>query len=335
MTTPNTLADIRAKIRRITARPSTDQITDAQIDEYINTYYLYDLPESLRLLKLKDTFTFTTVPNIEVYQFDNTNYITCEGPAYAAGQQIQVLQDLDLFYREWPKINFIQQVSTGNGTNGPYTGTITNVPFMRSINPVGTPPFNFIGTDIRVLLSATTGGATAVSAYDDGVGGFIDTTTRIPLAGTIDYVTTGNFTITFNAPVPAGQPINASTIPFVGALPRSICFYQNQFYLRPIPDKSYLVEINAFRYPTALTDSLGGPNVPELAFWWQLIAYGAALKILVDNADFENATAFRPYFEEQLLLVQRRTIKQLSIQRASTIYSDQSNNGFSNFFPYY
>ena len=335
MTVPNTLADIRGKIRRITARPSTDQITDAQIDEYINTYYLYDLPESLRLLKLKDTFTFTTIPNVEVYQFDNENYITCEGPAYAAGQQIQVLQDLDLFYREWPKINYIQQVSTGNGTNGPYTGTITNIPFMRSINADGTAPRNLVGTDIRVLLSAQTGGASAVGAYDNGNGGFIDNFNRAPLVGTIDYVTTGNFTITFSNPVPAGQPINASTIPFVAGLPRSICFYQNQFYMRPIPDKAYLVEINAFRYPAALADLPGGPDVPELGFWWQLIAYGAALKILVDNADFDNATAFRPYFEEQLLMVQRRTVKQLSIQRSSTIYSDQGQNGFSNFFPYF
>ncbi len=295
------------------------------------------MPESLRLLKLKDTFTFTTVPNVEVYPFDNVNYITCEGPAYAAGQQMQVLQDLDLFYREWPKINYIQQVATGNGTPGPYTGSITSVPFMRSINPAGTNPPNFVGTDIRVLLSATTGGSTAVSAYDNGAGGFIDATTKAALVGTIDYTTKSlatNFTITFNAPVPAGNAINASTIPFVGALPRSICFYQNQFILRPIPDKAYLVEINAFRYPAAFV-SANPAQTPELNFWWQLIAYGAALKILVDNADFDNATAFRPYFEEQLLMVQRRTIKQLSIQRSSTIYSDQGTNGYSNFFPYF
>ncbi len=53
MVTPNTLADIRKKVRNLTARQADEQITDAQIDQYINTYYLYDMPESLRLLKLK------------------------------------------------------------------------------------------------------------------------------------------------------------------------------------------------------------------------------------------------------------------------------------------
>ena len=44
MGAPSTLADIRSKVRRITARPSALQITDAEIDNYINTFYIYDFP---------------------------------------------------------------------------------------------------------------------------------------------------------------------------------------------------------------------------------------------------------------------------------------------------
>ena len=327
---PNTLADIRAKVRRLTARVYPDQISDAEIDNYVNTYYLYDMPEALRILKLKDTFTFTTIPNVEVYPFDNNNYVTVEPPCFVMGQQVQYFQDPELFYRMWPKSNYVQQVAVGDGTAGPYTGTITGTPFMRSINPTG-----IIGRDIRVMFSANTTPTSSVpaqaqTAYDNGNGGFIDANTNAPLVGTINYQT-GAFTINFSGGIPAGTQINASVIPYAPSAPRSICFFQNQFFMRPIPDKAYIVEVNVFRYPTQFFNST---DTPELKYWWQLLAYGAAIKILVDNGDFENAQSYQPYYEEQLRYVQRRTLKLLSTQRSSTIYSNQGQFPYSNLYPY-
>lgn len=328
MGVPNTLADIRTKVRRLSGRPSSDDISATEIDQYINTYYLYDMPESLRLLKLKDTFTFTTQPNVEVYPFDNAQYITVEPPCYVRGIQAQYFQDLDLFYREWPKDNYIQIVSVGDGTAGPFTGVVTGTPFLRSVNISAT---SVIGRDVRVLFSANTSGSTATSAIDDGNGGFVDATTGIALVGTIDYIT-GAFTITFSSAIPVDENINASVIPYAASAPRTICMYQNQFYVRPIPDKAYIVEINAFRYPTSL---INNGDQPELDFWWQLLAFGAARKILIDNADFESVAAMEPYFLEQLAYVQRRTIKQLTNQRASTIYNNSgSGYPYSNLYPY-
>lgn len=327
MPVPNTLADIRLKVRRITARSSATQITDNEIDNYINTYYLYDMPEALRLLKLKDVLTFYTQPLIEVYPFPNDDYISVEGPAYVGGQQIQYFQDNDLFYREWPKINFIQQVSSGNGTAGPYAGQITGTPFLRSVNNFNNP--GNVGKDVNVIITANTASSSAVIALDNGIGGFVDPT-GVPLIGTIDYAT-GLFNVTFLAVVPAGAQINAETIPFVASLPRSMLFYQNQFFMRPVPDKAYVVQINAFRFPTQLVNAA---DTPELKQWWQLLAYGAALKILEDNADFDNVTRFREYYQEQLLYVQRKTIKQLTNQRSSTIYSNQGSYPYSNLYPY-
>lgn len=331
MVVPNTLVDIRAKVRKLTARLSPDQISNAEIDQYVNTYYLYDMPESLRLLKLKDIFTFTTNPNQEAYPIAaqqsllNDSYMTFEPPAYVGGQLIQYFQDVTEFYNQWPKNNYIQQFSTGNGTNGPYTATLTGTPFMRSINPLVKP-----GRDIRTLFSANITTSTTTSALDDGNGGLFDPATGLPLVGNINYIT-GAINITFAAVVPAGVAINATTIPYTASWPRAMLFYQNQFIMRPIPDKAYIVEINAFRYPTAL---LANNDQPELAFWWQLLAYGAARKILVDNGDYENVQAQEPYFLEQLAYVQRRTLKLLSTQRAQTIYGGQGSAPFSNLYPY-
>jgi len=339
MVTPNTLADIRSKVRLLTARSSVNQITDAQIDQYINTYYLYDMPESLRLLKLKDTLTFTTIPNVEVYPLPDDLYMTIEPPCYVGGQLAEYFQDIQTFYMQWPKINYIQMINVGNGTPGPYVGYITGYPFMRSINPSQNDPpntTNIEGKDIRVMFSVDTTGATAsppeaITAFDDGNGGFIDATTGAPLVGSTINYETGQYSITFLNVVPNGAQLNASVIPYQASIPRTICFYQNQFFCRPIPDKAYIVEINAFRYPTAL---INDGDIPELAFWWQLLAYAAARKILVDNGDYENAQAQEPYFLEQLAYVQRRTLKLLSTQRAQTIYSGQGSFPFSNLYPY-
>lgn len=324
MTVPNNLTAIRQKVRNLTARNSVQQITDAEIDGYINTYYLYDMPETLRLLKLKDVFTFITIPNVERYPFPNEKYVTVEGPAYCAGQQLNYFQDNDQFYRQWPKINDIQIVATGNGTAGPYTFTIPGIPFMQSINTTALAT-NAIGTDVRVLITANVANFTSVNVIDDGVGGFIN-----GVVGTINYIT-GAVTVTFPLAVPAGTQINANTIPYVASLPRAMLMFQNEFILRPIPNSSYIVEVNAFRFPTALANA---SDTPELNQWWQMLAYGAALKVLIDNGDTENADKVRPYLEEQLRMVQRRTIKQQTNQRSCTIYNNYGYYSYSNFYPF-
>ena len=69
----STLTAIRIKIRRLTRSPSQALITDAQIDDYINTFVLYDFPESLRLFTFRTTLTFYTQPNIDTYETDTVD----------------------------------------------------------------------------------------------------------------------------------------------------------------------------------------------------------------------------------------------------------------------
>lgn len=49
----STLAAIHEKVRRITRTPSMAQLTDAQLDQYINTFVLYDFPSNIRLFPLR------------------------------------------------------------------------------------------------------------------------------------------------------------------------------------------------------------------------------------------------------------------------------------------
>ena len=345
----NTLADIRNKVRRITARPSAAQITDAQIDEYINTFYIYDLSEHLHLQNLRYNYQFITNANQPVYDFPKEFYLTNMPPVYIGGYQSYMTQSRENFFRINPKLMFMQQsAATGNGTAGPYNIQLTSTPVVPGFKP--NPPGAYVSsavTDIaakdinwNVRVSAIGPNGVTVSLTDDGgstdptgLGLLFDPTdvstnsTTVLSPGWINYQT-GQIVINFFSylgavtAIPIGNPINVQYTPYVASRPQSVCFFQDQFILYPVPDQAYQVSFEAYKYPTEL---LNAGDSPQLNEWWQLLAYGAADKIFADNADFENMAKFRPLLDEQMRLVMRRTIVQQTSERTSTIFTEQSN----------
>lgn len=363
MAVPNTLQDIITKVRRITGRPSTTQISDSEIVNYINTFYIYDMPEHLRLESLLVNFEFTTTANIPVYDFATDVYLTNMPPVFIAGYQSYMTQSRQNFFRINPNLNFLQQaIYTSSGLVGPYTGQfLTNLPIMPGFKP--NPPgaysdatlanndiaakflnWNFI---VSALGSpdATSGISPSYTLVDDGQGNlFAATDTSVNPAGrrgTINYITGAltitNFVDATGAPViiPSGNPINAQYIPYVASRPQSVVFFQDQFIVYPVPDQAYTISFEAYKYPTAFL-ATNTAATPQLNEWWQLLAYGASDKIFADNADFDNLQKFRPLLEEQMRLVERRSIVQQTSERTSTIYTEQSGgarqNAFGNLF---
>lgn len=357
MTFPSTLADIRTKVRRITARPSVTQISDAEIDNYINTFYRFDMPEHLRLQNLRYNHQFTTTANIPVYDFPRDLYLTEMPPVFIAGYQSYMTQSRENFFRINPTLNFLQQsVYTGNNTTGPYTGQfLINTPITPGFkpNPPGAYTANaanliaaqFLNWNIVVSALGTpdpiSGIPPSLTLIDDGLGNLVSPTdtgttavTGFVIRGSVNYLT-GAISINatgFTSAVPTGNAINVQYIPYVASRPQSVVFYQDQVYLYPIPDQAYTVSFEAYKYPTALT--VPGES-PQLQEWWQMLAYGAADKIFADNADFESLQKFRPLLEEQMKLALRRTIVQYTSERTATIYSEQTGHGqypFGNLF---
>ena len=359
-TLPNTLADIRTKIRRITARPSAVQLSDTEIDKYINTFYVYDMPQHLKMESLRYNYQFTCTANIPTYDLPTGTYLTAMPPVYIGGYQSYMTQSRQNFFRINPQLNFLQsQVYTGDGTNGSggtYTGqTLTNLPILPGFkpNPPGAYSTWLSTNDIpasalnwNVIVSAegtpnaTSGIAPSVTLIDDGQGNlFAPTDTSINPAsarGSINYITGAITITTFTAAIPTGNPINVQYVPYVASRPQEAMFFQDQIILYPIPDQAYTVSFEAYKYPTAFlaSDTLG-TSTPQLNEWWQLLAYGASDKIFSDNADFENMMKFRPLLDEQMNLCLRRTIVQQTSERTATIYTESNQGGqypFGNLF---
>ena len=324
MTVPSTLGDIRAKVRRLTGSPSVTQLTDVQIDENVNTYYTYDMPQQLRLFNLRVEYEFYTQPNVDTYQFPRNTYRTVAPPLYIGGIEAFWSQSQEQFYRIYPQNEFIEELAQGDRTGGPYTFTFTNRPFLRGYTAASDPATIFS----QVLVSGEDALGTNQIARDNGAGLWIDEDGN-PLSGSIDYVT-GEATLLFAQPITGD--INGQNIPYKASRPLAVLFFNDIFFLRPVPDQAYKVSMEAYTTPTQL---MAAGDEPVLNEWWQYLAFGASKKILEDRLDVDGLSKIMPLLEEQQRLVLRRTIVQQTNERTATIYTEQIqfpyNNDFNRF----
>jgi hypothetical protein len=347
----STLEQIRTKVRRLTRSLSESQLTTAQLDDYINTFVLYDFPESIRLFNLKKTFEFFTEPYVDVYESSNDinsplyNFInkitTVHPPVYIAGYQAMLSSSREEFYGIYPMLNSIASIgTTGNGALIQFSGVINS---QQAIIPTGFNQ-NICLVRNQVLFSSIDVNGNGLSMVDYPVNATMgnlyvpgtspSSTTVVDPNNYINY-TTGQYTVTFPAAPAIGQAINSQTVPVQTAMPNAILFYDGKFTVRPVPDQPYKIIMDAFVRPTEL---LQASNAPELAEWWQYIAYGAAKKVFEDRMDLESVQMITPEFKAQETLILRRTIVQNSNERVATIYSQSNTIGGSygpGFWPNY
>jgi len=288
------LTAIQTKVRRLTRSPSTAQLTDADLNNYINTFVVYDFPEQIRTFNLRRPFSFVCNPFQDEYNTDilsfggnTTNqlvnfqnlYITVHPPFYVAGFESFYSQDRTQFFRIYPKINNVLQTAN-TGANpasaGPYAGVINTqqliaVPgFIQNLTLLqNNVLFNAIGTNGVGLSLVDIPVVDPVSGYKTNNGNLFDPNSAAyraalinpPIAidpnNTINYIT-GVYNINFSANVQPGTPINSETVPVSTARPQAILFYNNMFTLRPVPDQAYTINFEVYQRPVAL----GNPADP-------------------------------------------------------------------------
>lgn len=372
----STLQAIQTKVRRLTRTPSESQLSEAQLNEYINTFVLYDFPEHLRLFNFRTTFNFWTNPyqdryplggnedyggllplpdttlaipgaaNNPLFNFVN-KYISVHPPLYIAGFQSFYSQSEQQFYGIYPKVNSIASIgTTGNGVATQFQGTINTNGAIIPPNLVqqtcllqeqvlfSSVDVNFNGlamVDVPILDS-TTGNPTVWGAlYSQtnlpatplALAAPYNTDPNFPLTNFVNY-SSGAFVVTFPTAPRSGALINSQTVNQVLARPQALLFYDNSFWVRPVPDQPYRVEFEVYVRPT---EFMNDDQQPLLQEWWQYIAYGAAKKVFEDRMDIESVQMIMPEFKKQEALIQRRTIVQNTNQRTATIYTEQDNFG--------
>lgn len=376
------LSRLRYTVRKLTGKFDVNQMPDTSpgpgqvtvsnppaVDDYINDFYLYDMPEHMRTLKLRDYFTFFTIPNCGTYSIPENIYEVYD-PIYVDNYQFRYYQYPQEFYQVWPELNFINRnLFQGDGVTTNFQFTLTQTPIQQGTVVIGLTPN--VGSPSSALET------------------FTDQDSPIPLdipiqqvfvnpgtlrgnfgsTGSINYLT-GAVNITYLNPPPSGTIGTVHYHPYVASRPRDILMWQQQLFIRPIPNDTYAVKMMAYMMPTTVlsaatnatirpslnvastTTNFSSPAVdtvtvqgfsgnsgsqitdlPQFNEFWQMIAYGAAIKILIEEGDWQEVQPLKAIFEEQKMLAQRKTLRQLAHQRIPTVYS--SNTARSDSWPIY
>lgn len=351
----STLQAIQNKVRRLTRSPSTAQLTDADLQNYINTFIVYDFPEHLRTFNFRTQFTFYTNPfqdeyhtdedsfagatNNILYDFQN-KYLTVHPPFFVAGYQSFYSQSPEQFYGIYPKLNsIISTAFTGDGITTTFSGVVNtqqtilspnfqqNIALLQRQVLFESASSSFLGlalVDVP-LVDPTTGNNFAQgNLYDPNSAAYqaalLSPPTALDLTNYIDY-STGAYTITFPSAPGTDIPINSQVVPVGLSQPRAILFYANKFIIRPVPDQVYRVNFEVYQRPTQFLETSSEPQLKE---YWQYIALGTSIKVLQDRMDMESVQMLIPEFRLQQNLCNRRTIVQYTNERTATIYEGSS-----------
>lgn len=417
------LQDIIEKVRQVSASGNSNQVTDEKIVKYINSYYLYDLPDDLRLLKLQDVYTFNTIQGLDTYPFNYDSWSTIQPPAYCAKREIAFYRNPGEFYSWNFNEQYDEDFATGDGTAGARSGSITDAtqanpcniesnahglstgnsvtisdvggmtelngntyviivvdtnnftldgvdstgfgayttggtwtkngysgntlsfPMIASVNnnpaqdtaipntasfPAGYPPAfnqNNISRIQNILITANTA-TSSLHVTDDGNGNLIGDCLA---GGTINYQTGAIANLTFTAAVPSGNSIYIQYKPVTLGRPNTILFFQEQFVLRPVPDKAYTIEVVGYREPsqallgTTSNTSFDLNGRPEYIDWWEMVAFGAAKKLYQDRLDTDGVQLMDAFLQEKISEARTRTYADIGKRQISTIYRDETS----------
>jgi hypothetical protein len=359
------LSDCITYARRILKQPNPQDISDATIADYLNRFYVFDMPARIQLFEMKTQFSLELTPNVDQYNAPITylpggavvpTYNTYLTPAYIDGYQIVMQQSHDQWMKLFPNRVLNQFQQNGNGSAGPYNFGLFELPVIQghrdfnlqppgnTVNPLINPLMPLLGGRQEGLLTSSVY-VTAIDingnlnvAQDDPyltapfmtpsatIGNLIQYDPVNPgnnpsIVGTVNYIT-GAINVTFLNPIPGSSAINSQTIPYSAGRPQAILFFDNTFSFRPIPDKPYLFQIDAYYNPAAF---LNTNNALPYRYMTEYLARGTARKILQDYGDVEQLALYEPMFREQENFVLRKTYRQNSNVRVATIFQGQTS----------
>ncbi len=282
------LADIRRKVRDLTGRQDSEELSTNRLDEYINNYYQYTFPSEVKLDEQYVLYSFNTSANVKDYTFPKTTYTNVTPPLRLNGTRMDWYQDPTLFYQRFQKEYTTFTIGTGDGATFTFANTLNSPPVIAGSITV---------TDNTEVFTDNEDGTLTGSA-----GG----------SGTINY-TTGAISVTFFTAPSVSQTIAATYISYVAAKPNAVLFFDNTFTFDPIPDTVYQCEIKAFKIVTALSQATDTPPLQE---WGPAIAYGTARSIFADYGEMDRYAEMELLYRQQIEYILTRTVQNLTNTRS-------------------
>lgn len=337
-----TLSDLRTKFRSLTARPGTAQLTDDEIDVYINDYYQQDLPLVISVDKiLADWTQEATVTDDGEYSLENTT-LDLNEPLTANGDLLVIRRDRRRFFEEYPiygSEEFITAPTLVSGTtsaaavaNSAFKYKIADWTYSKAAGETdlsGVPiPQNkygawFLSIDSDGTIRNTEAGDNA-TGYDTAalaVNGLPASEADEAVMGFVTAISadSGGF-------VPGTTELSASAVtdtytdgdPGLRNIPSDVCITDGKLFIRPKCNDTYLVRAkSSLSSPTALS---ADDDTPSDENWGLLIAMGAAIRLLSEKGETERrdkllgSPALPGTYVYEEMLVNRKRLKQNALR---------------------
>lgn len=297
------LSEIRQKVRQVTGRYSSDELSTAELDEYINKYFQYTFPSELKLERFHTYYEFLTEANVQNYTYP-TGFVNFEPPASIDRQLLEWYQEPSTFYANNVENIARQTIATGDGVTTIFNATAGNFPIL--------PASTVVTDNNEVFQDTNTTWTTANVPLTGSLGG----------TGTINY-STGVLNVTFNSAPLSGQNIYFSYIQFQAGMPVAVLLYNNQFTFFPVPDTAYRFRAKAYANSlvttaagTTATEFVNATDRPLLDEWGPCIAYGTSRDIHADKGEMDAYAEVTALYKEQVRYVLTRTEQNLLNTRA-------------------
>lgn len=282
-----TLADIKTKIRSVTGRTLTD-VSDSDLEARINNFYIYTMPNEIKLKISLQPYSFQTVAGQDVYPFPSSTFYTLRPDAWCDGHRMAWYEDKNLFLTDFPNQVEEDSLATGDAILVNFTGTIQSYPIVTGSMLVFDGVETFTDNGNGTLTGSETG------------------------SGTIDY-DTGDYNITFNAAPADGAEIKAKYQPYTSNMPYGLLIFNNEITIRDISNSVYNIEIQGYALPAALTVDSQTAIEAQLG---PLLVYGTSIEIFAENGDLELYNYYLPIYQRYESVALDRTAEFLSYSRS-------------------
>lgn len=317
---------IRESVRRYSRKPDESNASTAYIDQKINYFGQFILPQYVKLMPLRKVLTFYTAPNIDTYTTNITDvddplydfknrYVNVHPPVFFAGIEGYYYQDRSSFYADWPQINSVSDIGVkGDGSTTIFVGNAVSFPMLQN-------SVVFSSTDVTgspIILTDN-----PINALVGALGPVNDPQTIPSLYGQINYLD-GSYSINFPIAPAADASIYLENINYNPAKPFAILFYDNTFTIRPVPDKVYVIQINVDALPTEMISAGQSPDIKQ---WSDVYGLGAAMLVFRDDMDMESMQQLQPQFDLSLALARRSTLINSANVRTPSFYSRRNYYG--------
>lgn len=298
-----TLGEIQQKIRQVTGRYSSDEMTNTQLTEYINKYFQYTFPAELKLERFHTYYEFLTLANVQKYTLPS-GYINFETPGTIDSMELNWYQNPGEFYTQNPEQVGRITLGTGDGVTTAFSGTAAQFPLL--------PGQTVVADTIETFQDTSTTYSTSNVTLTGSLGG----------TGTLN-MSTGAVSVTFATAPVSGANVYFTFVQFVAGRPVAVLLYNNQFMFAPVPDTSYRFRCAAYANSlvttasgTTATEFTNDTDRPLLDEWGPCIAYGTARDIHADKGEMDAYADVTMLYREQQAYSLRRTNQNLLNVRA-------------------